>query len=230
MLSPMSIRSWTPRRSVRIGRRGIWASGRRWAMRSRTHSRSRSPSGVSVERAAVRMADRVTPPNSNAIGGGLDVDSVETNAPPESVSQDGGAGGLLPLRTSVRMAGKREGRVGDWRAGLGRSSCSLLARSEPLPGNTGGDLGLREPVHEMTTDSLDPTAFRCRPSVRRLAIPALARLARRRTAPALGAEGRLAMAPSRRRSRPSARGDAIRASLPPQRRSRSRRERRRCSA
>src|SRR5208283_113933 len=24
---------------------------------------------------------------------------------------------------------------------------------EPLPGNTGGDLGLREPVHETTTDS-----------------------------------------------------------------------------
>ncbi len=36
---------------------------------------------------------------------------------------------------------------------MGLTLKNLRRRGEPLPGNTGGDLGLREPVHETTTDS-----------------------------------------------------------------------------
>src|SRR5271157_2659789 len=46
-------------------------------------------------------------------------------------------------KASTKTGGSRGPRRGKGGA-MGR---------EPLPGNTGGDLGLREPVHETTTDS-----------------------------------------------------------------------------
>ena len=111
------------------------------------------------------MADRVTPPNSGAMGGGLDVDSVETNAPPESVSQDGGAGGLLPLRTSVRMAGSRSD-------GFPVAASFRPASGDPRAGSVGaaadgaGVGGGREACHGPQSAAVSAIgAGRCNPSI-----------------------------------------------------------------